>query len=369
VTECSIQREGFDILLGRLNKQAEARKIRLAYLGTIEMTPYCNLKCRHCYVTQSKMEGHLLSSAELHRIIDEIAAEGCLWLLLTGGEPMLREDFLDIYTHSKKKGILTTVFTNGTLITPEIARYLHDLPPEKLEISIYGATQATYESVTGVPGSYERMMRGIDLLVEHDVDFELKTMLITLNKHEYWDMKKIAKDLGVKFRMDPILNPALDGSRQPCEFRLTPEEIIEIDTDDPERHADFEQWVAHFDGPPKVHDTIYTCGSGMGKFHIDGFGKLQMCTIAREPGYDLRQGSFREGWQEFLPEIRSRKITRPSLCRTCEYRNTCHICPGWAQLELGTLEEQPIEYLCEIARLRATRFAKKEVATKDGGHK
>jgi radical SAM protein with 4Fe4S-binding SPASM domain len=362
MTECSIQSEGLKTLYDRLAEQAEVKNQRLAIVGTLEMTPYCNLKCRHCYVTQSKLEGHLLNTAEMHRIIDEIAAEGCLWLLLTGGEPLLREDFFEIYTHVKEKGIFTSIFTNGTLVTPEIADYLHKLPPQLLEISIYGATKATYENITGVPGSYERCIRGIELLLGQGIDVKLKTMLMSLNKHEYWDMKKLAQKYGVEFRMDPMLNPALDGSRQPCNYRLTPEEVVQIDIADPERNADFEKIARKFRGAtPAFPDEIFTCGSGQGKFHVDGFGKLQMCTVAREPSYDLRQGSFHEGWQYFLAEIRARKLSQPSPCRSCKYRYTCQICPGWALLECGTLEEKPVEYLCGIARLRDATFTGKTV--------
>jgi radical SAM protein with 4Fe4S-binding SPASM domain len=360
VAECFIPSEGFETLYNRLNEEAQKERRRLAYLGSIEVTPYCNLKCRHCYVTQSKLEGEVFSGKELCRVIDEIAEEGCLWLLLTGGEPLMRPDFSEIYSRAKKQGIFTTVFTNGTLVTREIARLFHDLPPQAVEISLYGATRATYESITGVSGSFERCLRGIELLLEEGVKLKLKTMLMTLNKHEYWEMKKLAKSYGVDFRLDPFINPGLDGSRQPCNFRLTPEEIIEMDLADPERR---QAWEDAFNNPrtlPPPDDTIFTCGAGNTRFHIDGFGRLQMCIIAREPSYDLRQGSFREGWRAFLAEIRSRKLSQPSPCRSCQYRDACMVCPGWAQLEYGNPEERPIEYLCDVARLRVNQFAVKK---------
>jgi radical SAM protein with 4Fe4S-binding SPASM domain len=356
MTDCHIPCESFETLYERLEEKAKIGKDRVAYSGTIEVTPYCNLHCVHCYVTHCHWDGNILSYQELCRILDEIAEEGCLWLLLTGGEPFLRDDFLDIYTYAKKKGMFVTVFTNGTLVTPEIARYLHDYPPRLVEISIYGATSATHESVTGVTSSFERCLRGIELLLEQGIRLKLKAMLMSLNKHEYWEMKKLAKSFGVHFRFDSILNPGLDGSRQPCDLRLTPEEAVRLDVEDPERREAWAETLQHLSKLPSPSDTVFTCGAGLSQFHIDAFGQLQMCTVARQPSYDLRQGSFREGWRDFLADVRARKLSQPSSCQTCQYRKICFICPGWTQLEYGTSEIRPIEYLCQIAHLQAEVF-------------
>jgi radical SAM protein with 4Fe4S-binding SPASM domain len=328
----------------------------MPWTGTIEVTPFCNLKCAHCYISQCHWEGDILSCHELCRILDEAAAEGCLWLLLTGGEPLLRDDFLDIYAHAKRKGMIITIFTNGTLVTPDIARYFHDWSPHLVEISIYGATRSTHEEITGVAGSFERCLKGIELLVKQGIRVTLKTMVMTQNKHEIWEMKKLAKDFGIPFRFDAVINPALDGSRYPCALRLSPEEVVRLDAEDPEY---YEAWVKScqaFLKIPEPRDTLFTCGAGMASFHIDAFGRLQMCTIAREPSYDLRRGSFCQGWRDFLPAILSQKEASPSSCRSCQYRPVCLICPGWGQLEYGTPQEKPIDYLCQIARLRARAF-------------
>jgi MoaA/NifB/PqqE/SkfB family radical SAM enzyme len=160
--------------------------------GSLEVTQRCNNKCVHCYNNlaagdKTALENEL-SLDEHCRIIDEIAGFGCLWLLLTGGEIFLRKDFLDIYTHAKQKGLLITLFTNGTLITPNIADYLAELPPFSIEITLYGNTQKTYESITGVPGSYDRCLNGIRLLMERSLPLKLKTMAIAQNKHEIFDL-------------------------------------------------------------------------------------------------------------------------------------------------------------------------------------
>ncbi|MGB3904717.1 MAG: radical SAM protein, partial [Anaerolineae bacterium] len=149
----------------RLHDKLGGKRVPIA--GSLELTFRCNLRCVHCYLgdTRAGIPGKQeLTYAEIRDLLDQIVDEGCLWLLLTGGEPLVRPDFLDIYTYAKQKGLLVTLFTNGTLITPQIADYLQQWRPFVVEISLYGRTKETYEKVTGVPGSYERCMRGIQLL-------------------------------------------------------------------------------------------------------------------------------------------------------------------------------------------------------------
>ena len=134
---------------------------RLPANGTIEVTRRCPLDCQHCYnnLPMGDKTGSREFSYKALPPIDEIVEAGCLWLLFTGGEIFARRDFLDIYTHAKRKGLIITLFTNGTLITPQIADYLIQWRPFNIEITLYGATRETYERLTGVAGSFDRCLR------------------------------------------------------------------------------------------------------------------------------------------------------------------------------------------------------------------
>ena len=327
---------------------------RLAYTGTIEVTPYCNLKCVHCYINNCHWEGHILSYLELCRILDQLVEEGCLWLLFTGGEPFVRDDFLDVYTYAKKKGIIVTLFTNATLITPTIADYLHEWPPRVVEVTLYGATRQTYERVTGIPGSYERCIEGIELLVERHIPIRLKTMLLTINKNEIWQMKDYAEKLGVPFRYDPAIIPCLDGGLEPYRLRLTPEEVVEIEMADSERLKSWREFCQTHSGPVST-DSLYICNAGTNSFFIDSFGRLSLCLMARYPSYDLRQGSFTQAWHDFLPQVKSQKARADSKCRSCELVALCGRCAAWAELETGNPESE-VEWLCRLAHLRQSAF-------------
>ncbi len=130
-------------------------------------------------------------------------------------------------SHAKTNGLLVTVFTNGTLITDEIIQLFKDLPPQSVEISLYGATAPTYEKITGIKGSYKQCRNGIKNLLDHNINVKLKTILMTLNLHEFYDIENIAKNYGVNFRFDPAIFPCFNGNKAPVLLRVDPEEVVE----------------------------------------------------------------------------------------------------------------------------------------------
>jgi len=290
------------------------------------------------------------------RMLDEIIEAGCLWLLFTGGEVFARKDFLDIYTYAKQKGLLITLFTNGTLITPKVADYLVQWRPFSIEITLYGRTKETYEKVTGIPGSYERCIRGIRLLMERGLPLKLKTMAITINKHEIWEMKRfVEEELELEFKFDAMINPRLNCSQSPLAVRLNPEEVVALDMQDPRRVAEWRKFAKRFKA--RAHytekgDNLYKCGAGINSFAIDPCGKISICGLFHGDTWDLRQGSFQEGWERFLLKVRQRKITRQTKCVSCEIKTMCGVCPAYAELENGD-PEATVDFLCQVAHLRA----------------
>jgi len=341
-----------------LNKRIVEKRIPIT--GSFELTFRCNLRCVHCYCNlppnDKKAAEKELTTQEIFDILDQTAEAGCLWLLLTGGEPLLRKDFLEVYAYAKKKGFIISIFTNGTLLTREIADYLAEWPPFLVEITLYGATKETYEKVTGVPGSFLRCLKGIGLLLHRKIHLGLKTMVMTLNRDELWEIKKFAERLDVKFRFDAVLNSRLDGSKVPCSLRLSPEDVVKLDIADEKRVEEWKDFFKKFIGPPQS-DGLFVCGAGVSTLHIDPYGQMDVCEMARFKSYDLRHGSFEEGWHQSIPEFLILKPEGNYKCGQCELISLCGQCPGWAWLENGN-PELPVEYLCQLAHLRADVFKK-----------
>lgn len=346
----------------RLHDKIVSKRIPIG--GSVELTYRCNLHCAHCYIDHDDIQNEL-TLEEINSILDQAVAEGCLWLLLTGGEPLVRKDFLDIYTAAKKKGMFITIFTNGTLISSEVADHLADWRPFSVEITLYGMSEDTYEKVTGVPGSHARCLEGVERLVERKIPLKLKSMAMSFNKHEMQAMQDYADDLGLEFRFDPVLNPMVNGSSKPYDVAISPEEVVAFDVNDEKRLESWQEFCEKFLGPPRDPKALYTCGAGLSSFHVDPYGKMSFCVLSREPEYDLRTEPFKVGWYDVFPRVRAQKRQKNYPCGTCELVSLCGQCPGWARLEHGD-PEQPIEYLCRIAHLRAEAFGierTKKVAT------
>lgn len=332
---------------------------RIPIEGTLEVTLRCPLTCAHCYnnlpMSDHEARHRELSYEDYCRLLDEIADAGCLWLLFTGGEIFARRDFLEIYTYAKRKGFLITLFTNGTLITPKIADYLVEWRPFAIEITLYGYTKETYERLTGIPGSYEKCIRAIHLLLERNLPLKLKTVAVSMNRHEIRDMQRFAEELGVGFKFDAMMNPRIDCSMSPLEVRLTPAEIVAFDLDDPRRMAEWQTFSTYFTKPaqsPEHRNEVYHCGGGVSAFAIDPYGDMSICVLSQVDKYNVRTGSFTEGWNEYLRRVRAKPRTTINKCVDCQIKSMCGMCPATGELESGHAET-PVDFLCHVAHLRA----------------
>jgi radical SAM protein with 4Fe4S-binding SPASM domain len=279
-----------------------------------------------------------------------MAEEGVINLLLTGGEVFVRPDFLKIYQHAKQLGMLVMVFTNGTLITEEIADFFAEWPPYFIEITSYGHTQGTYESITQVPDSFLHYRHGIDLLLDRGLSLGLKTVVMTINRHELDQMRAFAESLDVPFRYDGMIWPRLDGEQKPIKYRLSPAEVIALDQEDLQRRTNFDKMHSEKRTQFPRSEMVYSCGAGYYGFHVDASGMMSMCMMARKPAYDLRQGNLEEGWR-FLKSVRETKRVLDTPCRTCTAGVLCPMCPGWSQIVHGD-DETPVESVCEVGQLR-----------------
>ena len=326
---------------------------------TLEVTRRCPLDCQHCYnnlpMADKAAQKSELTTAEYFRLLDELFDEGTLWLLFTGGEIFARADFLDIYKYAKEKGFLITLFTNGVMLTTRIADFLAEYRPFAIEITLYGATKETYEALTQIPGSFEKCMRGIRLLQERKLPLKLKTVPTTINRHEVFEMQRMAEqDLGVEFKFDPLVNPRIDCSQSPIEVRLNAEEVVALDFHDPKRRRDYGRLVASELAAPLPEETgqVYQCGGGVTGCAIDPQGGMSICVLSHQETYNVRDGSFREGWNGFLHQTRTKPKTRATKCDKCHIKSLCSMCPANGELEAGDAEK-PVEFLCEVAHIRA----------------
>ncbi len=333
---------------------------RVPLNGTLELTFRCNYNCVHCYVNlptgDRVAKARELTTAEWKRIIEEIAEAGCFYLLITGGEFMLRPDWQEIYLHVKKQGIIPMLYTNGSAITPEIADFLVEYPPRSMEITLYGATRETYEKVTRLPGSFDKALRGINLLLERRIPLKLKSVALKSNFHELSQMKYYTEGLGLNFFYDPNINIRIDGQAYPLEQRLTPAEIISMDIEQNERaERTIEICTGMNENPQPLSKAAFTCGAGQVSFTVDPFGIASTCQIVRKPGVDLRRNSFEYAWNVVFNQLRQTQRSGTQRCDSCDIQQSCTQCAGWSMMEYNDFET-PNDWLCEVNHARHEAF-------------
>jgi MoaA/NifB/PqqE/SkfB family radical SAM enzyme len=185
----------------------------------IEITARCNMNCAHCYINlpAGDMEARAreITAAEIMNISREAAGMGAVWCLITGGEPLLREDFPEIYMGLKRLGLLVAVFTNASMINDAHIALFRKYPPRDIEITVYGVTKETYEAVTRRPGSFERFMNGLDALIKNGVRIRLKAMAVQANLHEQQAIADFCRDRTKDYyRFDPQLHLLFDGNEK-----------------------------------------------------------------------------------------------------------------------------------------------------------
>lgn len=327
---------------------------RIPFMGVLELTYRCNLSCRHCYCNlpvNDQRKDEEMNYQEITRVIDEMVESGCLWLLLTGGESLLRSDFWDIYLYAKEKGLLVEIFTNATFITEEVAKKLAQFPPLGIEISVYGSNPKVNDCITRTEGSFERALAGMKNLLAQKIGFELKTMLITCNEHDLENIKKLAQDLKVDFKFDYLICPRNDKNTSPLQYRLPVEKVVDLEF---ATAADYQAYKELFAAFWKKGLNNCTCAAGQNAFNINPYGILSPCTMFSGFQYSLKKMPFKEAWQNLIHDY-GKGIFASARCRECTMISMCASCPAWAELETGRLDGRP-QYLCEYTLLLEKKF-------------
>jgi len=223
-------------------EKIKTKRIPLSF--NLEITARYNMNCRHCYINlpagDKEVQARELTAAEIETIARQAVELGALWCLITGGEPLLRDDFEDIYLTLKRLGILVSVFTNAALINDRHVELFKKYPPRDIEVTVYGVTRETFEAVTRHSGSFDRFMNGLQKLKAGGVRIRLKAMAIQSNLHEQAEIAEFCRDWTKDyFRFDPQLHLRFDGdlirNEQIRAERLTPQQIVALEEADEKR--------------------------------------------------------------------------------------------------------------------------------------
>lgn len=329
-------------------------KIKKPNVCQFELTFGCGLHCKHCYTDCYNKQTFLkkeLNAKEIKFILDKVYQAGAIWLCFTGGDPLARKDFLDIYSYARNKGFITTVFTSAYSMTERIARYLKKEPPFVIEMTINAVTKETYEKISQVKGSYEKVKRGINLILREKLPLKIKTQITKDNLIEIPEIKKFIEGLGLRFRPSYDLYARLNGDLAPCNLRTLPEEALAPNVHKNKVEDSVDQYsVCAASRTPNT--ALFRCAVGGGDgIHIDPYGNTFACNLIRKPAFNLLKVSVDYARDRLLPLVRDRRFVTDSKCNGCNLRESCRSCPGKAYVETGN-EEAPVPYYCKLAEAK-----------------
>ncbi len=332
---------------------------RLPLEGHIDLTYRCNNNCLHCWLwkpADAPEQKDELTLNEIKNIVDQARAMGTQSWGISGGEPMLRPDFPEIFDYITQKSISYSLNTNGTLITPAIAQQLKRKGNKM--IALYGATAETYDKVTRHPGGFEMAMRGFRYMQEAGAGFTVQLIPMKSNWHEWEQMQELAKSLSKDWRVGAswLYFNAYGDQKRNAEIanqRLDAKTVIELDP--PNSVMSTEQYIDSDGNCVGCDDHLFAnCIAGHNEFQIDPFGGMTFCSFIKDPAmfYDLPRGTFQEAWDNFIPSLADKVIGGREYsenCGSCESRKNCRWCGVYGYLEHGRYSA-PVEYLCAAAQ-------------------
>jgi len=295
----------------------------------IEIADRCNENCVHCYQVQGQ-KGEM-STEEIFGILDDLAEMGVLFLTISGGEPTLRHDFMEIVRKARDLQFAVKVYSNGLRVSDSMAAELGNLAVQEFQTSLYSHRAEVHDWVTRVPGSFDKTVNAVRSLIQHGVKVVMKSPLMSFNVQEYEDYIEFVTGLGADYQFDAEINPREGGDREPTGLRISTEERTEI-RKDPRVIPDGMRVPVSppMEAPP--------CGACKGNVHIEANGELRPCTLLEvKVGDALDPRGLAKAFHEdpTAQAIRSVSWADHHGCRDCDLRAYCQRCFANARKESG----------------------------------
>ena len=325
-------------------------RIRHPYVGGMELTPYCNLSCVHCYL-QDQNKSKLLSTNQIKTIIDKLFNTGVLFLYFTGGEILTRPDFLDIYVYAKQKGFIIELLTNGTVMTQKEVDVFNKYHPASISISMYGKDEESYFKVTGAKGMYSKVINTFNLLHENHIHFEIKYIGMKENEDDFFEIKSVAESYKATFSHSMELFPTLNGNNCTKQHMMSLEKIIEIESRYDKKYLEnkkLSQIPNPFIGREEI--PLYLCDMAVSNFLIDYQGYINPCHKARIKKWNLLDCDFNDAWNDY-GSLRKEKASKSNKCLKCDYLMMCSPCILVNFLSTGDYNK-PSETVCKLTHMR-----------------
>lgn len=321
---------------------------RIPLSATIELTGNCNFRCVHCYIAPEERLQYL-SIDNVKSFVDQIHEAGCLYVTLTGGETLLHPSFVEIYSYIARKGMIITVFTNGSLINDDIIRLFKCYRPKGVEITLYGASEETYRATTNAYNKFDTVKQNILMLKKHQINVTTKMFIVKENKEDYSKIISWVSSEKIPFRFDDII--IAEPNSHELEHQICQEDIQFF-----EDHAYTTSELVDPDLRVETYinrtHKLFQCGAGRTSCVLKSNNMLRGCNFLSCFEYDMGQMSFKTAWSlmEHWTEL---SIDSHTTCSSCQNREYCSYCPAISMIMKNDFSmSMPNDQFCIIAQSR-----------------
>lgn len=334
--------DGTAMSYSRLVERTWAENLLFSVL--LELTHRCNLDCSLCYNDRG-LRGRLMTRDQYFRLFEDLAELQVMHMTFSGGEPLIHPDFLVLGRKAKELGFVVRIKTNGHILREDLAKKIkEEVDPFILEVSLHGATAETHDRQSRVPGSFDRLIENLRVVVSLGLRVKINGLLTAWNEHELRSMFELADRLGLPIRVDPVITPRDDGDRSPLEVAASKQAVSLLHQLQSERlgsgqrtaaavGARGEDRTAEADSPAR--GCTKNCGAGSSTLCIDPFGDVYPCVQWRRQVGSLHQQSIQQIWSasRVLHETRAETLR---VKRVVDRAGLVAFCPGVAELETGS---------------------------------
>jgi len=327
-----------------------------------EITRRCNLSCAHCRASSEDADYQdELSTTECYRFIDSLLEVGRPILILTGGEPLYRDDIFDIGKYATSHGLRVVLGTNGTLINAETASKLKEIPISRVGISIDFPTAELQDGFRGMAGAFDAAVKGAIEVSNAGIEVQINSTITKMNAEYMEDLLNLALELGA-VAFHPFMLVPTGRGKALSNVELSPGEYERIlnwvydkqsqlnhrisfkPTDAPhymrivlQKRKDKAQEIPAQEGKhPGMDSFTRGCLAGIGFCFISHTGRAQGCGYLDVEAGNIRHESFKQIWNQSSLFTRIRDLSNlKGKCGRCEYRRPCGGCRARAYEATG----------------------------------
>lgn len=298
----------------------------------LDITYRCNERCVHCYLDHD--DHGEMTTGEIKSLLNQLEEAGVFFLVLSGGEVLMRRDLFDIVSHARRLLFNVKVKTNAVMIGEKEARKLREQGVEQIQVSVYSHRPEVHDRITKLPGSFQRTIKAIRFLKAQGLKVTMANVLMTPNLFDNAGVIALAKQLGVPYTLDPTITPKMDGDTSILALRAPASELKQVF-----RNQELVGNVEEFCAPPPPPDEDimegYPCSAAHTACYISPYGDVFPCVQFPLPSGNVRRQKFIDIWRNSpqLKEVRSIRAKDLPTCSACSHVGTCSRCPGLAYME------------------------------------